>query len=182
MLSAPRASGIFPDSWPEGFSIPAQRTDDNRARLEAIISYPPVVTQEDIPDEVTNWFHVVKDEYREPVDNLIRMCQNVDREWDAVADEHVNLLRKQNDKVQTFAVKLAECDSLAQYASDDIKDNAVSLLFDGATAKKMVKLKRQITARTVLNKSMQATLGAALQEVKETKKVLVTTEYERCDL
>jgi hypothetical protein len=29
MLNAPKASGIFPDAWPEGFSIHEERTEDD---------------------------------------------------------------------------------------------------------------------------------------------------------
>jgi hypothetical protein len=71
MLKAPRASGVFPDARPEGFSILEQRTKDDRARRTEIINHPLVIAQRDIPDEVANWFHAVEDEYREQVKDLI---------------------------------------------------------------------------------------------------------------
>jgi hypothetical protein len=178
-LKAPRASGVFPDGRPEGFSIPEQRTDDDRARWKEIISHPSVVAQEDIPDEVANWFHAVEHKYRKQVKDLIQMCENADRERDAVADELVESQSQLDGKVQALMAKQAVCDRLAQHASDDMKEDAVPLLFDDATAKEMVKLKREITAKNALNKSMQTKLGAALQEVEETKKVLATTEDKR---
>ena len=90
MLKAPRASGVFPDARPEGFSILEQRTEDDRARRGEIINHPPVIVQRDIPDAVANWFHAVEDEYREQVEYLIRMCEDADRERDAIADELVD--------------------------------------------------------------------------------------------
>ena len=68
---------------------------------------------------------------------------------------------------------------MAQHASDDIKDDAVPLLLDDASAKEMFKLKREITAKNALNELMQAKLGAALQEVEETRKALATTDDKR---
>jgi hypothetical protein len=68
------------------------------------------------------------------------MRENADRERDAVSDELVDLQRQRHDKVQALAAKQAKCDRLAQHTSDDIKDDAVPLLFDDATAKEMVKL------------------------------------------
>jgi hypothetical protein len=179
MLGAPRARGVFPDARTEGFTIPKQRTNDNRVRREEIISHPPVVAQEDIPDEVANWFHAIEDEYHEQVKDLLRMRENADRERDALSDELVDLRRQLDDSVLALTVKWAECDRMAQHASDNIKDDAVPLLFDDATAKEMVKLKREISTNNVLNKSMQAKLGAALQEVEKTKKALATAEDER---
>ena len=99
MLKAPRASGVFPDARPEGFSILEQRTEDDRARRAEIINHPPVIAQRDIPDEVANWFHAVEDEYREQVEDLIRMCEDADRERDAIADELVDLQKQLSDKV-----------------------------------------------------------------------------------
>jgi hypothetical protein len=107
------------------------------------------------------------------------MCENADRERDTVADELVESQSQLDGKVQALMAKQAVCDRLAQHASDDIKEDAVPLLFDDATATEMVKLKREITAKNALNKSMQTKLGAALQEVEETKKVLATTEDKR---
>jgi hypothetical protein len=43
----------------------------------------------------------------------------------------------------------------------------------------MAKLKREVTAKNALNKTMQAKLGAALQEVEATKEALATAEDER---
>jgi len=91
MLRAPRASGIFPDARPEGFSVPEQWTNHDRARRQEIINHPPVVVQEDIPDKVANCFHAVEDEYRKQVEDLIRMCENADQDRDAVAAELVHL-------------------------------------------------------------------------------------------
>jgi hypothetical protein len=91
MLKAPRASGVFPDARPEGFSILEQRTEDDRARRTKIIIHLPVIAKRDIPDVVAKWFHAVEDEYREQVEDLIRMCKDADREWDAIADELVDL-------------------------------------------------------------------------------------------
>jgi len=82
--------------------------------------------------------------------------------------------------VQALAANQAESVKLEQHASDDIKGNAVPHLFGNSTTKEMVKLKQAITAKNALNKSMQTKLGAALQEVEETKKALATTEDERC--
>jgi chromosome segregation ATPase len=107
------------------------------------------------------------------------MYENADREWDAVADELVDLQSQLDNMVQALAANQAECDRLAQHASNDIKDDVVPLLFDDATTKEMVKLKREITAKNMLNKSMQTKLGTALQEVEKTKKALATTEDER---
>lgn len=123
--------------------------------------------QEDIPDKVTNWFHGVEDEYCEQVEDLFRMCKNADRERDAVGDKLVDLQSQLDDKAQALAAKQAECDRLVQPASDDIKDSTVPLLFDGATVKEMVRLKREITAKNAFNKSIEAKLGAALQEVEK---------------
>ena len=81
--------------------------------------------------------------------------------------------------MQALAAKQAECDRLAHHASDDINDDSVPLLLEYATAKEMVKLKREITTNNALNQSMQAKLGAALQDVEETSKVLATNEDER---
>jgi len=102
MLRAPRASSVIPDARPEGFSVPKERTNDDRARRQEIINYPPVVAQEDIPDEVAKWFHVVRDEYREQVEDLIRMCENADQEQDAVADELVDFQKQLDDMVQAL--------------------------------------------------------------------------------
>jgi hypothetical protein len=107
------------------------------------------------------------------------MCENADREPNAVTDELVDSQWHLDDKVQALAAKQAGCDRLAQHASDDIKDDAVPLLFDDATAMEMVKLKREITAKNVLYKLMQSKLGAALPEVEETKTALATTKDER---
>jgi hypothetical protein len=82
------------------------------------------------------------------------MCVNADREWDVVTDELVDLQWQLSNKVQAFTAKQVGCDSVAQHASYDIKDDAVPLLLDDATAKEMVKLKREITAKHALNKSM----------------------------
>ena len=81
--------------------------------------------------------------------------------------------------MQALAAKQAECDRLAHHASDDINDDSVPLLLEYATAKEMVKLKREITTNNALNQSMQAKLGAALQDVEETSKVLATNDDER---
>jgi hypothetical protein len=43
--------------------VPEQWNDDDQAWPEEIITHLLVVTQEDIPDKVTKWFHVVDDEY-----------------------------------------------------------------------------------------------------------------------
>lgn len=81
--------------------------------------------------------------------------------------------------MQVLVTKQAECDRLAQHASNDINDDAVPLLVDDATAEEIVKLKGEISAKNALSKSMQAKLGAALQEVEETKKVLAIAEQKR---
>ena len=53
-LRAPSASGVFPDTRPEGSSIHEQQTDDDRAHRQGIINHPPVVAQQDIPNKVAN--------------------------------------------------------------------------------------------------------------------------------
>ena len=178
-LRAPRTSGVVADAWPEGFSVAEQQTDDHQPPRQEIINHLPVVAQADIPDKVVNWFHEVEDEYGEQVQDQIQMFEHSDLEQDAVADELVDLQKQLDDKVQAPVAKQAECYRSAQHASDDIKDNAPPLLVDDATANETVKLKQVITAKKALSKSMQATLGAALQEVKETKKALATTEDKR---
>jgi len=59
MLTATRASVHFSDAWLEGFGVPKQQTNGHWARQEEIINYPLVVTQEDIPNTMSNLFHVV---------------------------------------------------------------------------------------------------------------------------
>jgi hypothetical protein len=71
-----------------------------------------------------------------------------------------------------------ECERLVQQASD-AKDEEAAHLVEHASAKEMAKLKRSVTAKNPLNKTMQAKLGAALQEVEATKNVLATAEDER---
>jgi hypothetical protein len=107
------------------------------------------------------------------------MYENADWERDAVADELVDLQSQLDNMVQALAANQAESDRLAQHASNEIKDDVIQLLFDDATAKEMVKLKREITAKNMLNKSMQTKLDTALQEVEKTKKALAKTEDER---
>ena len=68
---------------------------------------------------------------------------------------------------------------MAQHASNDIWDDAVPLLVDHATTKELAKLKREITAKNALSRSMQAKLDAALQQVEETNKALATSKNER---
>jgi hypothetical protein len=177
-LKAPRASGVFPDARPEGFSILEKRTEDDRARRADIINHPPSIGQKDIPDEVTNWFHAVEDEYQEQVEDLIRMCEDADRERNAIADELVNLEKQLSHKVHTLLAKRMECDRLVEQASDT-KDKEAPPLLDDAIAREMAKLKQKVTAKNALNKTMQATLAAALQEVEATKKALATAEDER---
>jgi hypothetical protein len=55
-----------------------------------IISQPPVVAQDDIPDEVTNRFHAVEDEDQEQVVDQIGMSENAHQEWNSVGDKHVD--------------------------------------------------------------------------------------------
>lgn len=160
-LTAPRDSGVFPDARAEGFRIPKQRTDDDRARREEIISHLPVFAQQDIPDEDANWVHAVQDEHSETVEDSIRKWENADREWDAVADELVDLLKLLDDKVQALVVKQAEWDRLAQHASYDFQGNTMLFLVDDATEKEMVKLEREIAGKNGLIKSRQGKLGAA---------------------
>jgi hypothetical protein len=69
------------------------------------------------------------------------MCDHADWERDAVADELVTFQTQLDEQVQGLAAKQAEWDRFAQHASDDIKEDAVPLLFDDATSKEMVKLK-----------------------------------------
>jgi hypothetical protein len=80
------------------------------------------------------------------------MCENAARERNAVANELVDLQKQLDDTMQALAAKQAECDSMAEHPSDDITDNAVPHLFDDATAKEMVKLKGEVTAKNALNK------------------------------
>jgi hypothetical protein len=98
------------------------------------------------------------------------MYENADRERDAVTNELVDLQSQLDNMVQALVVNQAECDRLAQHASNDIKDDVVQLLFDDATAKEMVKSKREITAKNIPNKSMQTKLDTALQEVEKPRK------------
>lgn len=67
---------------------------------------------------------------------------------------------------------------MAQHASNDIKDDAVPLLADDATGNTIVKLKREVTAKIVLSKSMQVKPVAATQDVKDIKKALAITNDE----
>jgi len=91
ILCAPRASGIFPNVRPEGLGVHKQQTYDNWLSREEIIHHPLAVVQEDIPDEIANWFHRVKEVYHEQVQDQIWLFLLADWERDAVADELVQL-------------------------------------------------------------------------------------------
>jgi len=90
MLTAPRVSGIFTYTWPEGFSVPEEQMDDNQANCKEIINYPLVIAQEYIPDEDAIWFNTIWDEYGKTVKDLIWIHKNARCEQDAVADELVD--------------------------------------------------------------------------------------------
>jgi hypothetical protein len=180
-LKAPRVGGIFPDAQPVGFSVLQQWTNDDRARREDILNHPLVIAEIDIPDEVANRFHAVENEYSEQIEDLIRLCEDADQERDTITEGLANLEKKLYNKEQALVAKQAECGRLAQpqQASDDVTDQAAPPLVDDATARELAKLKREVTVKNALNKSMQARLGAALQEVEATKKALATAEDER---
>lgn len=65
--------------------------------------------------------------------------------------------------------KRMKIERLAQYVSNNKKDDAVPLLLDDATPKVMVKLKRVITTQNVFSLSVDTILAVTLQEVIETK-------------
>jgi len=73
-------------------------------------------------------------------------------------------------------VEQTECARLAQHASDNIKENAVLHHIENEAGKEIAKLKREISTKNRLSMSMQNGLGAALQKLSETMKVLATTE------
>jgi len=77
--------------------------------------------------------------------------------------------------MQAFLLKQAECDRLVQHASKDIKDKAVPLLVDSAMAKEIVKLKQNIISLNMPSESMHAILGAALQLIEKTIKLITMT-------
>jgi len=114
---------------------------------------------------LTIWFHPIDDECSDQVEELRWMCDSAYLQWDAVADELVDLQKQLDDKVQALMVKPAECNRLAQHASNVTKGNAVPHLADDTTAKKMAKLNREITAKNALSKTIHVTLAAALQAV-----------------
>jgi hypothetical protein len=100
----------------------------------------------------------VEDEYREHIEDLIRMCEDADRERDAIAEELVDAEMQLSEKVQALVAKQTEWDRLTQQASDT-KDEEAPSMVDDAIAKEMAKLKREVTAKNALNTTMQAKLG-----------------------
>jgi hypothetical protein len=64
---APWASRVFSNIVTEGPNVPKQLTNNDSACEEELINHPLVFLQEDIPNQVTTWFHPVKGEYREEV-------------------------------------------------------------------------------------------------------------------
>jgi hypothetical protein len=83
------------------------------------------------------------------------MCEDANRERDAIVNELVDLEKQLSDKVQALVAKQIECDRLVQQASD-AKDKKAPPLVDDAMAKEMVMLKREVTTKNALNKAMQA--------------------------
>jgi len=76
-------------------------------------------------------------------------------------------------------MKLAECESFMDDASDNIIDNTKPLLVVDAVSKQMIMPKQVITTKNLLTTSMQAKLFAAVQAVEETKKAFAITDDMR---
>lgn len=177
-LRAPRHTGMIADTSREGFSVPEQQTADGGVGQQASINHTPVLVYEGLCDELTNSSHAVDAGYHKQVQNILGMRENGYQEWDAVADEHVDLQKQLDDMVRAILANEAECIRLVHHPSADIHDVGAPIRGDNATAKRMPKLEQEITAKNALSNLMQAKLGPANPDVENPKTTMVITQDE----